>query len=63
MKIGGYIKKKNAIAEISREIAQIFFGSMFIGPIVTKEVSIGIMLFGLTFSAGMWFFSVVLSKD
>lgn len=60
MKItGGKIK---VISEISRDIAQIFFGLVFLGPLVTGQIDWVLIVFGLSLSVAPWILSIILIK-
>lgn len=56
------ILKPNALAEISRDIGQVFFASMLIGPLVSGNTDVLILFSGLAFSAVAWIVSLLLSK-
>lgn len=52
-----------ALAEINRDIGQIFFASMFIGPLVTGAIDWFIILSGLLLSLIFWSISLLLTKE
>lgn len=50
------------LSEITRDIAQVFFASLFIGPIISGYVNWLLLIFGLLLSLIFWSFSFLLSK-
>jgi hypothetical protein len=57
------MEKTKVFSEILRDIGQVFFASMFIGPLITGSVDISISFFGLLFSVLAWYSSVSLIKE
>lgn len=51
------------ISEILRDIAQIFFASVFIGPLISGETNVVIVTVGLALSVGFWYTSILLVKE
>ncbi len=54
--------KPLAFAEISRNIAEVLFASVFISSIFDRQ-SFGIAFLGLVVSIGFWFVSIFLAKE
>ncbi|KKR44070.1 MAG: hypothetical protein UX02_C0001G0287 [Candidatus Moranbacteria bacterium GW2011_GWC1_45_18] len=50
--------KATILSEISRDIAQVFFASMFVGPIISDAVSWPIVFSGLALSFSCWLLSL-----
>jgi hypothetical protein len=50
----------NTLSDISRDIAQVLFASMFINQIVTGDFNSPVVIYGFLFSLGFWFFSLLL---
>jgi hypothetical protein len=48
------------MADIARDIAQVFFASVFVGPLLGGEVHLVIALCGFLLSVGLWYSSVLL---
>ena len=48
------------LSEISRDIAQVFFASMFVGPIVTGMIKQDFIVLGLLLSVTFWIISLTL---
>lgn len=57
------MERAKVFSEILRDIGQVFFASMFIGPLITGSVDLSISLFGLLFSVLAWYSSVSLIKE
>jgi len=55
--------KAKVYSEILRDIGQVIFASMFIGPLMTGKLDFSIAFFGLLFSVLAWYSSVSLIKD
>jgi hypothetical protein len=58
-----YLEKSKVFSGIMRDIGQVFFASMFIGPLVTGSVDISLLSFGLLFSVLAWYSSVSLIRE
>ena len=57
-----FFVKPLALAEISRNIAEVLFAMLFIGPLLTEEFN-GLLAFsGLFFSLFFWVISLFLEK-
>ncbi|MBI3231880.1 MAG: hypothetical protein HYZ51_02250 [Candidatus Doudnabacteria bacterium] len=54
--------KNNAIAELFRDIGNIFFASLFIGPFITNEPKIFLIITGILLSGLSWFFGIKIIK-
>ena len=54
--------KLYTLSGISRDIAQVLFASMFVGPILSGMIDWAIIISGLTLSAACWWLSLSLSK-
>lgn len=52
----------NAFAEIFRGVAQVFFASVFVEPIVAGKTTWIVLLAGITLALGSWFLSILLTK-
>jgi hypothetical protein len=52
------MERSKVFSEILRDIGQVFFASMFIGPLVAGSVNLPLLLFGLLFSVLAWYSSV-----
>jgi len=50
----------STLSDISRDIAQVLFASMFIDQIITGNISSSISVYGFLFSLGFWSFSLLL---
>jgi hypothetical protein len=55
--------KTDALSEIARDIAQIFFASLFVGPLVTNSFNLALMLLGLTLAVIFWLVGLALIKS
>jgi len=51
------------IGEIFRDIAQVFFASAFVGPIMSGDVPLLFIIGGLMLSLSFWYWSVVLIRE
>ena len=51
------------MADIAKDIAQIFFASIFVGPLLGGEVHLVVALFGFLLALGLWYSSVLLIPD
>jgi hypothetical protein len=51
------------MADIAKDIAQIFFASIFVGPLLGGEVHLGTALFGFILAVGLWYSSVLLIPE
>ena len=52
-----------AIAAIARDIGQIIFASVFVGPLLGGQLHLVVALFGLALSSGFWYASLLLIHD
>ncbi|HEY4496328.1 MAG TPA: hypothetical protein VJC04_03160 [Candidatus Paceibacterota bacterium] len=57
------LSKSKSLAEIFKYIGQVFFASMFVGPIVTKTTNASLFSAGLVLSIGFWYVSLLLVKE
>ena len=57
------VSRLKIISDIFRDIAQVFFASVLVGPIVSGETSVLILLAGLMLALGSWYTSVLLQRD
>lgn len=55
--------RSNVLSNISRDIAQVVFGSVFVGPLLGGTTKSHILLIGLFFAFVAWYFSVALVKE
>lgn len=51
------------ISEVSRDIGQVFFASLFIGPLITGKINWLLVIMGFFLSIMFWLFGVLLIKD
>jgi hypothetical protein len=51
------------MAEIARDIAQVFFASIFVGPLLGGEIHLVVALCGFLLSLGLWYSSILLISD
>lgn len=51
------------LSEINKDIGQIFFASMFVGPILTGIIDWFLSVFGLLLSAIFWSISLLIIKE
>jgi hypothetical protein len=54
--------KPTALAEISRDIAQVLFASAFVDQMLNKEWRVGIIISGVSLSIIFWLTNLLLSK-
>ncbi len=54
--------KPEIIGTISRDIAQVFFASLFVGQLIENTTNFTMILFGLVLALSFWFGSVLLAK-
>ena len=54
--------KTEALSEISRDIAQVFFAGLFIEPIATGNANIYFLFFGLLLALAAWVWSLLLAQ-
>ncbi|OHA03459.1 MAG: hypothetical protein A3J58_03630 [Candidatus Sungbacteria bacterium RIFCSPHIGHO2_02_FULL_52_23] len=57
------VSRLKIISDIFRDIAQVFFVSVLVGPIVSGETSILIIMAGLALALGCWYTSILLQRD
>ena len=57
------LAKPEALAEVSRDIGQVFFASLIAGPLVTGALDTNLTVFGLILSSIFWLTSIFLSKQ
>ena len=51
------------LADISSDMGQIFFASVFLGPLFSEKVNWLVVVSGLAFSAVAWLSSLLLTKE
>lgn len=56
------LEKLNILSEISRDIGQILFASVFIEPITKGSTDLKILFLGLILSLSAWSLSLLLTK-
>jgi len=59
----GTSEKSKAYSEILRDIGQVMFAAMVIGPIVSGSINYSSAFFGLLFSSLAWYLSVSFVKQ
>jgi hypothetical protein len=52
-----------AISEIVRDIGQIIFASVFVGPLLGGQLHLVVAFFGLILSGGFWYASLLFIHD
>lgn len=57
------VSRLGAIAGIFRDIAQVFFASVFVGPLVNGDTDIIVAVIGLALSIGFWYASILLIRE
>ncbi|KKQ34824.1 MAG: hypothetical protein US50_C0035G0004 [Candidatus Nomurabacteria bacterium GW2011_GWB1_37_5] len=50
--------KLKVISSISQDIAQVFFASVFIGPLINSESSLLTLILGFILSVAFWILSI-----
>ena len=50
------------ISEIARDLAQVFFASVFLEPLITGNANIYSFVLGLILALASWYLSIVLVK-
>ena len=55
--------KTEVLSDISRDIGQVFFASLFVGQILENTVHLKTMVVGLGLALVFWFFSVLFAKE
>jgi len=60
--IMSFLYKPTALSEINRDIGQIFFASLFIGPFLTNTISWPTVTMGLVLSLIFWSIGLLLAK-
>lgn len=55
--------KFEALSEIARDIGQIFFASMFVGPLINKTINWLLIVSGLLLALVFWSASLLLVKE
>lgn len=55
--------KSKVLSNISRDIAQVMFGSVFVGPLLGGTTKSYILVIGLFFLFVTWYFSIVLVRE
>lgn len=57
------IAKPETLSQIARDVGQVFFASMFIGPLIGGGLSAALVIWGLILSALFWYTSLLLAKE
>ena len=57
------MERAKVFSEILRDIGQVIFASMFIGPLISGSIDFSLSFFGLLFSVLAWYSSVSLIKE
>ena len=62
MKIGISHAQRAIVSEIMRDIAQVFFASVFVGQLIGGEINVFLTTTGFFLSIGFWYMSILLIK-
>ena len=54
------IEKTNILSEISRDIGQVFFASLFVNSFLQNEINWYSIIFGFILSLGFWYVSLLI---
>ena len=54
--------KPEALSEVSRDIGQVFFASLAVGPLISGSMSVRVLAAGLLLSLIFWAISLLLAK-
>lgn len=57
------VAKFGALSAAFRDMAQVLFASVFVGPLVSNQSNSFLLANGLILSAVAWFISIVLIKE
>ncbi len=55
--------KLNTLSEISRDIGQVVFASVFVEPFISGSITLPTVIIGLIFSMAAWTASLLLTKE
>jgi len=56
-------QKSKVYSEISRDIGQVFFASLFIGPLVSGSIDFTFAFYGSLLSIFSWFLSILFIRE
>jgi len=56
-------EKRERLSSIFETIGEVFFASVFIGPIVSSDSNFSILGVGVFLSLACWYFSLVIAKS
>ncbi|MBI3075187.1 MAG: hypothetical protein HYY92_03190 [Parcubacteria group bacterium] len=54
--------KPETLSQISRDIGQVFFASMFVGPVVSGSFDTSVVVAGFIFTLLAWYVSLLFAK-
>jgi len=57
------VSRLKIISDIVRDVAQVFFASAFVGPIVSGEATLFFIIGGLLLSLAFWYWSIALIRE
>lgn len=57
------IKKLGVLSEITRDIGQVLFAGVFVGPILSQTYTTTTFVLGLMLSVCFWLLSMTIIKD
>ncbi|TSC84453.1 MAG: hypothetical protein G01um101417_259 [Parcubacteria group bacterium Gr01-1014_17] len=55
--------KPGIASAISRDVAQVFFASLFVGQLIEQTINFNAVIIGLVLALLFWFLSVLLAKE
>jgi hypothetical protein len=56
------VRRTKVFSDLSQNIGHIFFATMFIGPIIAKQSSLYLSMYGFLISFLLWSVGVLLAK-
>jgi hypothetical protein len=61
--MNSYPSKATILSEIARDIAQVLFASVFVGPLLSESPKWTLVFLGLVLSASCWLLSLSVVKE
>ena len=55
-------KRVQSLAEISRNIAQVFFAAIVVEPLINRSVNTFLFIFGFILAAAFWILSLIFEE-